>query len=158
MSKKDFQEIRDQWNNERPDIDPEVMVVCGSVWRAAETLKKGVVDNLAKYGLDFPMCDVLLTLRRQGKNQVLTPSALSKEMFLSSSAMTNRLDKLEKKGLIERVHDSEDRRSVKVVLSIKGFELADEIVVTHVATEEKLLSPLSKEEREMLRSILHKIY
>ena len=42
-------------------------------------------------------------------------------MMLTSGAMTNRLDKLEKKGLIAREHSKEDRRSVTVELTEKGF-------------------------------------
>jgi len=146
-----------QWRRERPDIDPSPMAVCGELWRASERLRQGVLDNLLHYDLDTAGSDVILTLRRQGRGQTLSPSALAKEMMLSTSAMTNRLDRLEKRGLLQRNPDPEDRRGLKIALTDAGFALADEIVVSHVATEESLLSPLSNAERQQLRTLLIKI-
>lgn len=110
-----------QWRRERPDIDPAPMAVCGDTWRAEERLKQGVLANLAQYDLDFAGFDVILTLRRQGRGETLSPSALAKEMMLSTSAMTNRLDRLEKRGLVQRRVDPNDRRGLKIVLSEDGF-------------------------------------
>lgn len=146
-----------QWRRERPDMDPSPMAVCGEVWRAGERLRRGVQANLADYELDFAGMDVLLTLRRQGKDEALSPSALAKEMMLSSAAMTNRLDRLEKRGLIERTVDPADRRGLKIVLTEAGFALADSVVVTHVAREESMLEGLSDNERETLRALLARI-
>ncbi|KKJ76160.1 MarR family transcriptional regulator [Kiloniella litopenaei] len=146
-----------QWRRERPDIDPAPMAVCGEVWRAGEKLRQGVLNNIATYNLDFAGMDVLLTLRRQGRGETLSPSLLAKDMMLSTSAMTNRLDRLEKRGLVERRMDPNDRRGQMVALTTEGFDLANEVVVTHVETEEKLLSNLSPEERQNLRFLLEKI-
>lgn len=146
-----------QWRRERPDIDARPMAVCGEVWRAAERLGQAVLANVAQYGLDRPGLDVLLTLRRQGRGQTLSPSALSKEMMLSTSAMTNRLDRLEKRGLVQRISNPKDRRGIEIVLTDDGFALADEIVVSHVATEDAMLAALTEAERDQLRTLLGKI-
>ena len=87
-----------QWRRERPDVDASPMAVCGEVWRAGERLRQGVIANIASADLDMAGFDVLLTLRRNGREQALSPSALAKDMMLSTSAMTNRLDRLEKRG------------------------------------------------------------
>jgi DNA-binding MarR family transcriptional regulator len=149
--------IVSQWRRERPDLDPVPMAVCGEVWRAGERLRQGVLDNLAACGLDIAGFDVLLTLRRQGRGEALSPSALAKEMMLSTSAMTNRLDRLEKRGLIVRASDPNDRRGLKIHLSDAGFALAEEMVASHVAREEEMLAALSEEERAMLRDLLTKV-
>ena len=146
-----------QWRRERPDLDPSPMAVCGAVWRASERVRQGVLANLAGTGLDFPGFDVLMTLRRQGRGSALSPSALAQEMMLSTSAMTNRLDRLEKRGLIERKSDPKDRRGLKITLTKNGFTLADELVVSHVETEERLLAALNENEREQLRTLLGKV-
>lgn len=156
-ARKAMDAILDQWQKERPDIDTSPMAVCGQVWRAAEILKQGVLSNLSKHKLDMAGFDVLLTLRRQGKGQTLSPSALAKEMMLSAAAMTNRLDRLEKRGLLVRMADASDRRSLQVALSDEGFALADELVVSHVATEDRMLGKLDTKERETLRHLLEKI-
>jgi len=154
---KQTDEIVEQWRRERPDIDPTSMAVCGDVWRAAEILKQGVMANLGNYKLDFPQFDVIMTLRRQGQGKTLSPSTLAKEMMLSTSAMTNRLDRLEKRGLIERIVDPKDRRGLKIALTKDGFDLTDDLVVSHVRTEDEMLQNLNAEETVQLRALLKKI-
>lgn len=146
-----------QWNRERPDIDPASMVVCGEIWRAGERLRRAVLANLSDNDLDMAGFDVILSLRRQGKGKSLSPSALSKEMMLSTSAMTNRLDRLEKRGLIKRTQDPKDRRGLKIILSEAGFALADKLVLSHVEAEQRMLSGLTASEQDLLRSLLPKI-
>ncbi|WP_417841809.1 MarR family winged helix-turn-helix transcriptional regulator [Terasakiella sp.] len=154
---KNTDDILTQWRRERPDIDPTSMAICGDVWRASDVLRRGVMANLARYDLDFPQFDVVMTLRRQGKGETLSPSVLAKEMMLSTSAMTNRLDRLEKRDLIKRIVDPNDRRGLKIMLTEAGFALADEMVVSHVQTEDKMLEKLSAEEGAQLRDLLSRI-
>ncbi len=156
-NKKKIEDILAQWRRERPDIDPTSMAVCGDIWRAGEILRQGVMANLKNYDLDFPQFDVVLTLRRQGRGQTLSPSVLAKEMMLSTSAMTNRLDRLEKRGLIKRIVDPTDRRALKIALTDEGFEMTEGLVVSHVATEDKMLENLTEEECVTLRDLLAKI-
>lgn len=146
-----------QWRRERPDLDTSVMGVCGDLWRAADRVRDGVAANLAGDELDLAGFDVLLTLRRQGRGRALSPSELAADMMISTSAMTNRLDRLQKRGLIERQADPADRRALRIVLTEAGFALADRIVAGHVATEERLVGALSGEERAELRRLLAKI-
>lgn len=146
-----------QWRRERPDVDSRPMAVCGDVWRAAERLRQGVTANAADYDLDIAGLDVLLTLRRHGREGALSPSALAQDMMLSSSAMTNRLDRLEARGLVERRTDPDDRRGLRIVLTGKGFSVADDLVVSHVQTEERLLGALTLKERDQLRALLGKV-
>jgi DNA-binding MarR family transcriptional regulator len=146
-----------QWRRERPDLDTSVMAVCGDLWRAADRVRDGIAANLAGDDLDLAGFDVLLTLRRQGKGLALSPSELAQDMMISTSAMTNRLDRLQKRGLIERQADPEDRRALRIVLTEAGFALADRIVVSHVAAEERMVSALTPDERAQLRRLLAKI-
>lgn len=150
--------ILDQWKKVRPDLDPAPMAVCGDVWRAGHFLNQGVLENCKNYNLDFPGLDLLLTLRRQGPDTPRTPKELAEDMMLSSAAMTNRLDRLEKRDLLVREADPEDRRSIRVRLTEEGVKLADEVVVTHIETENRLLSMLSEEEQNQLRFLLSKLY
>ena len=146
-----------QWQRERPDLDTRCMLVCGAVWRAGRRLMDGLKENLDRYGLDFPGLDVLLTLRRNGRDAALSPSEMAADMMLSAGAMTARLDKLEKRGLIARQPDPQDRRGVRIILTDAGFDLSDALVPDHVAAEEAMLAPLTKEERRTLTALLSKI-
>ncbi|WP_332691275.1 MarR family winged helix-turn-helix transcriptional regulator [Bosea sp. (in: a-proteobacteria)] len=147
-----------QWRTARPDLDASPMAVCGAVWRAGDRLRLGVAENLAGADLDFAGFDVLMTLRRQGeRGGSLTPSELAKDMMLSTSAMTNRLDRLEKRGLIVRQADPQDRRSLRIVLTDEGFALIERLVVSHVAAEERLIARLDENERALLKALLAKV-
>jgi DNA-binding MarR family transcriptional regulator len=68
--------------------------------------------------------------------------------------MTHRLDKLERRELIQRRPDLADRRGIRVVLTPSGRRLVDRAVESHVALEAKLLSGLSAKERDRLADLL----
>ena len=157
MAGAELDSILAQWARERPDLDTGCMAVCGEVWRAGRRLNEGLKPNLDRHGLDFQGLDVLLTLRRQGRGQTLSPSEMAADMMLSGAAMTARLDRLEARGLIRRRADPNDRRGVQIDLTEAGFALADEVVVGHVAAEEAMLAELSSEERDQLRSLLARV-
>lgn len=154
---QDLDTVLAQWRREKPDVDAAGIAVCGAVWRAAERLRRGVLANLAEHDLDFAGFDVIMTLRRQGRGQALSPSMLAAEMMLSTSAMTNRLDRLEKRGLIIRNRDPNDRRGQQIVLSDAGIDLVDGIFHSHVTTIEKMLAPLPVKDRAQLRALLQSI-
>ena len=75
----------------------------------------------------------------------------------TSGAMTNRLHRLERSGLIERAPDPGDGRGMLVRLTPQGRELVDEIAPEHMETERRLLEHLSAEEREHLESGLRRL-
>ncbi len=96
----------------------------------------------------------LATLRRSGKPYRLTPSELIGSMMLTSGAMTNRLDKLEAKGLISREHSKEDRRSVSVQLTKDGLILIDQMMTEHVEMQKKLVKSLSASQKKNTNQLL----
>jgi DNA-binding MarR family transcriptional regulator len=100
---------------------------------------------------------VLATLRRSGAPYALTPTALYEATMVTSGAMTARLDRLEKAGLIARAPHPEDRRGVLVQLTDKGRELIDEAVTAHVENEHRILAGLTIAEQETLIKLLEKL-
>lgn len=77
-------------------------------------------------------------------------------MMVTSGTMTNRIDQLEKTGLVERIHNPKDGRSVIMSLTDKGFAIVDAAVTAHVETQARLTSGLSNEERSTLNGLLSK--
>jgi len=71
--------------------------------------------------------------------------------------MTNRLDRLESAGLIERRPDPNDRRGKLIALTTAGRRLIDQTITRHVANEEQLLSALTTAEQEKLNALLRKL-
>lgn len=147
----------EQWGRERPDLDASPMAVLGRLAEAAYVTRDRINPLFARFGLQPGEFDVLATLRRSGKPHALTPTALYEATMISSGAMTNRLDRLERAGLIAREPHPTDRRGVVVRLTEKGLALIDEAVTAHVENEHEILSGLTREEREMLAGLLAKL-
>ncbi|MGD1467236.1 MarR family winged helix-turn-helix transcriptional regulator [Vibrio harveyi] len=143
-----------QWAKEKPDLDTEPMAIMGRLMRIAKYMGNHVAEVHKRYDLKMGEFDVLATLRRSGEPYRLTPSELISSMMLTSGAMTNRLDKLEKKGLIAREHSKEDRRSVSVQLTSKGFELIDALIEQHLQAQHELMGSLTRDEREQVNQAL----
>ncbi|WP_050905102.1 MarR family winged helix-turn-helix transcriptional regulator [Vibrio campbellii] len=143
-----------QWAKERPELDTEPMAIMGRLMRIAKHMENHVAELHKRYDLKMGEFDVLATLRRSGQPYRLTPSELISSMMLTSGAMTNRLDKLEKKGLIAREHSKEDRRSVTVELTAKGFELIDSLIEQHLQAQHELMGSLSSAEKGQVNQAL----
>ncbi|TDE27585.1 MarR family transcriptional regulator [Actinomadura sp. 6K520] len=143
-----------QWARERPDMDASPMGVVGRISRAQQLLGRELKSFFAERGLETWEFDVLATLRRHGAPYELTAGALLKASMVTSGAITNRIDRLEAKGLVERVRDTGDRRSVRIRLTGRGLELVDELVGEHSANEHRLLAALDPAARERLAGAL----
>jgi len=134
------------------------MGVLGRLNEASSLIARDRLAPLfASFGLQAGEFDVLATLRRSGSPYVLTPTALYEATMVTSGAMTNRLDRLEKAELILRGPHPNDRRGIVVQLTEKGLALIDEAVTAHVANEHEILAGLTPTEREMLSQLLEKL-
>jgi DNA-binding MarR family transcriptional regulator len=146
-----------QWRAERPDLDLETIGLAARLLRAAQLLDRGIADTAAEHGLSRSEGDVLLTLRRAGKPHRLSPSALGESLLVSSGTMTNRLDRLEERGLIAREPNPNDRRGLDVLLTAEGLKLVDRAVGEHVENEERMLSGLTRSGLRQLDGLLRKL-
>lgn len=113
--------------------------------------------HFIKFGLQRGEFDVLATLRRSGAPFTLTPTQLYEATMMSSGGMTARLDRLEKRGLIIREPNPQDRRGTLVRLTDEGRELVEAAVIPHAANETRLLEALTTDERDQLNELLRKL-
>ena len=143
-----------QWRSERPDLDVAPMGLLGRLHRLSTHLDREVEAVLLKHGLSSSAFDVLATLRRAGSPYRLSPGDLLAMTMVSSGTMTNRIDQLEKAGLVERIHNPQDRRSVLISLTEQGFAIVEEAVGAHVENQHRLVAHLSEEERVALNGLL----
>ena len=146
--------VIEQWAKEKPDLETEAMAMMGRVMRIAKYMETEVAELHKRYDLKLGEFDVLATLRRSGEPYLLTPSELIGSLMLTSGAMTNRLDKLEGKGLIARAHSKEDRRSVTVELTKNGLLLIDEMIIEHVETQKRLVQSLTDNQKQSANALL----
>jgi DNA-binding MarR family transcriptional regulator len=137
----------EQWARERPDLEFAPMATIGRLGRLHALASRSIAEVFAGHGIQIGEFDVMAALRRSGEPFVMKPTDLARALMLSPAGMTNRVDRLEAAGWIERRNDPDDRRSSLVVLTDDGRDLIDRAVADHVANEARLLEPLSPTER-----------
>lgn len=150
-------EMVEQWELERDDLDFTAMGTIGRLGRLNALGSRIIEEGMAAHGLSIADFDVLAALRRSGPPYELKPTDLSRTLMLSPAGITSRLDRLERRGLVERRMAPGDRRSLLVRLNDAGFATVDEAVTGHVAREEEMLSALSDRERIQLDALLNKL-
>jgi DNA-binding MarR family transcriptional regulator len=144
----------EHWNQERPDVDVSPMAVIGRIQRLSRLLEQDLKKFFAGHGLDFWEFDMLATLRRSGGANGLTAGALNQVAMLTSGAITNRIDRLAAKGLVERAPCPEDRRAIRVQLTPTGRTLIDDLLPLHMENEQRLLTALDQQDRGQLAGLL----
>jgi DNA-binding MarR family transcriptional regulator len=146
--------IAAQWAVERPELDSSPMQVIGRIHRVAALLDAGLRPPFAEEGLGNGDFDVLASLRRAGAPFRLTPTELTATMMVTSGAVTKRVDRLEKAGLVRRSVAEHDARGRLIELTERGVEVVDRLVVKHWANEDRLLSALDPGQRAQLVDLL----
>lgn len=149
--------IIEQWRAQRGDLNLRAMAVFGRLGRLAAIATARISGRLGDFGLAIGEFDVLASLRRAGAPHALPPSTMARMMMLSPAAMTNRLDRLEGRGLLTRVPNPDDRRSVLVRLTAAGRDLVDRAVAAHVANERDLLAALDDDELAIFDDLLRRL-
>jgi DNA-binding MarR family transcriptional regulator len=146
-----------QWADERPDLDVSPMGIVGRLKRLSRLVDNALHEFFVHHGLDRPAADVLFTLRRSGPPYRLTPSELMRASMITSGAVTQRLDRLEARGLVARTRSETDGRGVVVALTDDGFALIDEVLEGHVENERRLFEALTPAQRETFAKTLRKL-
>jgi len=149
--------ILEQWHDVRPDLDSSPIAVIGRVSRLSSIVDRRLAENFARHDLEAWMYDVLATLRRSGPPYELTAGELLEQSMVTTGAMTNRVDRLEQRGLVERSAVPGDRRKVLVRLTQAGRELVDQVVGGHLDTERELLGTLSPTQQATLARLLRSV-
>ena len=145
------------WRRERSDLDLGPMEVLSRVSRLSHHLDRARRQAFAEHGLESWEFDVLAALRRSGPPYQLSPGRLLRETLVTSGTMTNRIDRLERRGLVSRLPDPSDRRGVLVRLTERGRHTVDGALVSLLELERPLLSALGAEDREQLAGLLRRL-
>lgn len=153
--KKDVvDELLEDWDFQRPDLETESMGITLRIQTLAKSFNDLASGRLQGFDLQWWQYDVLSALRRQGEPYRLAASELAAAGMLTSGAMTNRIDRLEQAGLVERLKDDSDRRRVLVQLTGKGLSLIDRASEARFETATASLAGLSDREQLQLNNLL----
>ena len=147
-----------QWAKERPELDCSSLSVVVRVLFLAKIMRQDAERALAAQALKLWEYDVLSALRRQGEPFQLPATALARASMLTSGAMTNRIDRLESRGLVVRGPDPADRRGVMVALTEKGRRLTDAAIEARLHAANAQLDALTPGERRAVAEGLKKLF
>ena len=147
-------ELVEAWERERSDLDLAPVAVFSRISRLARHLDLARREAFTAHGIESWEFDVLAALRRAGAPYEMSPGRLVRETLVTSGTMTNRVDRLAARGLVERFPDPSDRRGVIVRLTPEGRSTVDAAFEELLAAEATLLADLPHHDRERLASLL----
>ncbi|MGO4256892.1 MarR family winged helix-turn-helix transcriptional regulator [Marmoricola sp. RAF53] len=150
-------ELVEAWNRERADLDLAPVEVFSRISRLARLLDLARREAFTAQEIEPYEFDVLAALRRTGTPYRLSPGQLLRETMVTSGTMTNRIDRLSERGLVERSPDPHDRRGVLVGLTTAGKRTVDAAFESLIASERELLAELSASERGQLTGLLKRL-
>jgi DNA-binding MarR family transcriptional regulator len=146
--------IQADWRRERPDVDVSPQGVIGRLHRLADRLTEELCLVYGRYGLGEGEFDVLCALRRAGEPYERAPGELAAHTMVTTGAMTKRIDRLERAGLVTRRRSDDDQRGRIVALTSPGRELIDRAFTDHMRNERHLLDLLTPAEAKSLEMLL----
>jgi DNA-binding MarR family transcriptional regulator len=157
VEKDAIDDILEQWSEERPELDTASLGVVIRVMSLYRAFVRQAGQALEPLALELFEYDVMSALRRQGRPCALTATRLAKATGLSSGAMTNRVDKLEERGLVRRRSDPGDRRGVIVSLTQRGKKTIDKAIQLRLDAADEGLQTLTSAEKQRLVALLRKV-
>ncbi|MCM2430812.1 MarR family winged helix-turn-helix transcriptional regulator [Streptomyces sp. RKAG337] len=146
--------IQAEWARERPDVDVAPQAVIGRLHRLAALLTEELCTVYRRYGLSEGEFDVLAALRRAGGPCERAPGELAAHTMVTTGAMTKRIDRLEREGLVTRRRAASDGRGRVVALTPAGRELIDAAFTEHMGNERRLMDRLTPQEAAGLEELL----
>ncbi len=130
------------------DLDLTVEGIVDRIGGINRRIKHMHDETLDQLGLNISDWHVLTALRWAGEPYRRKAGELSRRAELTSGAMTSRLDALEKEGLVRRLRDPADRRSVIVELTDKGRQKHEQAMGIQAQKEALLAEALTDREKE----------
>src|SRR3954471_9237908 len=140
-----------------PMLDPEVEGIVDRIGGLHRSFQRAMDETLTEFKLDYAEYKLLGLLTREGEVYRSSPGKLARMMELSSGAMTNRLDRLEKAGFLRRLPDPDDRRGIMVELTDEGKRVYERAIDVQGRKEQFFASALTKAEQKQLNALLRRI-
>jgi len=148
--------VGEDFTDEFPDGDPLATEVYATLVRTGSALMGEIERTVAaSLGINLQISNTLAVI--EGAGQPLTPSEISERTLISSATMTSTIDRLERQGLVRRLPNPEDRRSVLVEVTEAGRALCDRFLPGINALQIAVMSDLEPAERQQLLDLLGKV-
>jgi DNA-binding MarR family transcriptional regulator len=145
------------WASRLPPIDLDIEGAVQRIQWINKLIHRQMEETLAEFEVTHGEWGILRQLAMEGPPHRSSPGQLAQRDGLSSGAMTNRLDQLEKAGLVKRLPDLDDRRALHVELTKKGHKLWADSISAQANKEANLAAALDERELAQLNKLLRKV-
>jgi DNA-binding MarR family transcriptional regulator len=111
-------------------------------------------ESLAEFELSFVDYSALRVLDRAGEPYQLSPSRMAELLVRTTGGMTKIVDRLERRGLVERIRADGDRRSVLVALTALGLVTGRRAREAYHERRRQVLTGITEEELAQIQASL----
>lgn len=146
--------IMASWALELPELDASPLASLSRLSRLSRHLDRARSDAFAAAELEPWEFDVLAALRRLGPPYEASPGELIHETLSTSGTMTNRINRLESRGLVVRLPNAQDRRGVLVRLTEDGRTRVSAAMTDLLHFERGVLAAITPQQRDDLAELL----
>ncbi|GAB3162811.1 MarR family transcriptional regulator [Myceligenerans halotolerans] len=150
-------DIAAAWDRELPGVPTSSIGVITPLWRVAKALADERRRTIRRLGIDPATLDLLSTLRRAGEPWSLTTRDLTERCLVTAGAISQRVARAEREGLVTRAPSSVSRRAVAVTLTDQGHRAVERTVRELLLHEEGLVAGLPTGERQVLGELLERL-
>jgi DNA-binding MarR family transcriptional regulator len=150
-------EIAAAWRRERPGVPVSSIEIVTPIWRLAKLLADDRRRVLQGCGVDPATLDLLSVLRRSGPPYRLTTREIARRALVTAGAVSQRVSRAEREGLVERTAASDGSRSVFVTLTAAGHARVEGAVDQVLGREAQLVAGLRPQERTVLAGLLDRL-
>ncbi|MFF8960945.1 MarR family winged helix-turn-helix transcriptional regulator [Streptomyces sp. NPDC014894] len=147
-------DIAAAWERERPGTPVSSIGIVTPLWQLAKLFGDDRRRALADAGLDAATLDLLSVLRRGGPPYTLSTRELGRRSLVTAGAISQRVARAEREGLVERRPGAGRPRTVQVSLTPAGHELVESTVDRVLGREAELIGGLGPEQQRLLTALL----
>ncbi|MFI1016586.1 MarR family winged helix-turn-helix transcriptional regulator [Streptomyces sp. NPDC020965] len=147
-------DIAAAWERERPGTPVSSIGIVTPVWQLAKLFGDDRRRVLTRQGVDAATLDLLSVLRRGGPPYTLTTRELGRRSLVTAGAVSQRVARAEREGLVTRRPGAGRPRTVEVTLTPAGHELVETTVDQVLGREAELIGGLTPEQRDRLTELL----
>jgi DNA-binding MarR family transcriptional regulator len=150
-------EIADAWRRERPGVPVSSIEIVTPVWRLAKLLADDRRRVLQACQVDPATLDLVGVLRRAGPPYQLTTREIARRALVTAGAVSQRVARAQREGLVDRAPAADGSRSVTVTLTAAGHALAERVVDRVLRREAQLTDSLPPSDRSVLIGLLDRL-
>ena len=150
-------EIAEAWRRERPGTSTDSIEIVTPVFRLAKLFTDDRSRVLREQGVDSATLDLLSVLRRSGPPYALSTGQIATRALVTAGAISQRVARAEREGLVERSAGTAARHSVLVTLTESGHAVIERTVDAVLGREAELIAGLRPEDRTRLAELLARL-